>query len=132
MSAGLSENFSENQKPKRGRPRLVNSKLEDVYRSDCGSFTSARTVQNTHYRIRALTALGLFSEPFPEAFRWLCDPSKQMKGQSARQGFRRTILSELGRFADDEVLRAYAELICTLKPKTQDAIQMLRRWRVGD
>jgi hypothetical protein len=131
MSTGISENVS--KKEKRGRPRIVDSKLEEIYRNDVGSYTSRRTVHNVHYRVRAMSVLGLFDKPFPEAFRWLCDSSKQgIKGQSDRQGYRSTIMAELGRFSDDEVLRAYAGVICELKPKTQDAVRFLRCWRLGD
>ena len=123
------EKFSETNRG--GRPRLLHPKLEAVYREAVGQYTSARTVQNKHYELRALEILGFFDEGADVTpYRWLCSSGAQV-GESGRRYYRRTILCELGRFEDDVVLRLYAGLICRLKPKTQEAVRMLRQWRTG-
>ena len=53
MNERILENFSE--EAKRGRPRLLPPKFEEVYRSAVGSYSSPRTVQNKYYEIRAVT-----------------------------------------------------------------------------
>lgn len=127
--SGISENISE--KPRRGRPRLLSKELEQIAIFKDGPYCSPRTHQNGHYEIRALRVLDITGDQLPEEYRWLMDPDKQREGRSERQGYRKTILAELGRIDDDECLQAVAKRICELKPKTRDAILMIRRWRVG-
>src|ERR1051326_8532599 len=90
-----------------------------------------RTVQNKHYELRAFGVLGFTGETFPEEFRWLCDPEKQKPGRAYCEGFRRSILAELGRIEDEETLRAAARRMCQLRPKAREAMVMIRRFRLG-
>ncbi len=123
------EKFSKTKKG--GRPKLLGPQLEAVYRGAVGQFTSERTVQNKYYELRAFSALG-FNEDASETspYSWLCSSGAQA-GTSGRRYYRSTILAELGRFEDNEMMRLYAGLICTLKPKTQEAVRMLRKWRLA-
>jgi hypothetical protein len=107
------------------------AELEDVYRYAVGDYTSERTVQNKYYELRAFAVLGFADDNADtKVYAWLCREQTQ-KGVAQGRFYRKTILTELGRIADDEVLRLYAKLICELKPKAQESVQMLRRWRIG-
>jgi hypothetical protein len=44
---------------------------------------------------------------------------------------RHTIMSELGRIEDAQVMRAAAALVCANKPTAREAVVMLRRFRTG-
>jgi len=104
--------------------------MEDVFRTKTGSYTSERTVQNAYYEIRAVVVLGLLDDDADVTpYLWLYNNSCK-KGESERRYYRRSILAELGRFKDDEVLRIYAKLICKWKPKAKHAIALLRSWRI--
>ncbi len=54
-------------------------------------------------------------------FQWLCDPVTQV--------IRVGILAELGRIGDPDAMCAIAARICELKPRTGEAVAMIRRWR---
>lgn len=124
----ISENFSE--KKKRGRPRLFHPEYEKVIRRG-REYTDIRTIYNQEYETRAFTVLGLSPKNPPDfPFSWLGDESKIEVGKSRRCGFRKTILSELGRIDNDSNLIEAAKEICRLKPKTQDAVKMIRGWRL--
>jgi hypothetical protein len=51
----------------------------------------------------------------------------------APNAWRPSILSELGRFRNDETLRSFALALCEMRPrpKTKEAVSMLRRVRLG-
>jgi hypothetical protein len=122
------ENISD--KPKRGRPKLLDEWIEEKLRDDWGPFATERTVQNAWYHIRAFNVLGFGDDaPLDPFFLWLCDPERQ-RGPSGKV-FRKTILTELGRIGDDETLIAVAREICDLKPKARDAVALIRRARLG-
>lgn len=125
----ISENFSE--KKKRGRPRLLRPDDEQTYRRSQPS-CDIRTLHNQDYEVRAMRVLGLNKVNPPDyPFSWLGDRSKIKADVSARRFYRKTILAELGRFKSDKKLIKAATEICRLKPKTQDAIKMIRGWRLG-
>ena len=77
---------------------------------------------NKMWTLKALRCI--VDNPQP-SLEWLLDES------SSPQGWRKTILSELGRIEDEETFRAVARAICDLKPKTRDAIAMIWRSRLG-
>jgi hypothetical protein len=56
------------------------------------------------------------------AFAWLGDPDTENKSKS-------TILAELGRFRDPDVIRGYARIICDQKMRTREAVARLRDLR---
>ncbi len=130
---GLTENFSDNQlKPQRGRPRAVEPAIEALY-EQLGLYDgkySRRARVNVHYKRRALACL-VFNRSDAESFKWIADSTEK-----ARQGkikpWRETILSELGRIENESDMRAIALQLCELKPKTKDAVDMIRRWRLRD
>lgn len=125
----LSENFSE--KKKRGRPRLWHPELEEIIRRD-KQFCDTRTLHNEEYEARAVAVLGLSPDNPPEfPFSWLGDNSRLEVGKSGRRAYKKTILAELGRFKNKNKLINAARVICRLKPKTQEAIKMIRGWRLG-
>jgi len=118
---GISETASEK---KRGRPKVLDAVHEQIAKSCNHDVRTTRGLQNIHYRLRAQNCL-----IDDERFKWLCDRDAMAKG--APNAWKPGILSELGRLDDDETIKAYAARICELKPKTKDAITMLRRARTG-
>ena len=121
------ENVTE--KPKRGRPRSTPPDWDLIMRR-VGQTGTPRTLVNFYYTSRAMAVLNLKSIPEDDPLRWLYDPT--LAAHNERAGFKQTILSELGRIPDDQLLRAVALQVCELKPKTRDAIIMIRRLRVGE
>jgi hypothetical protein len=116
----ISENFSK----KRGRPRLLEPGILKVV-SAATDAHSLRHKQDVHYRLRALGVLLDDSR-----FIWLCDGERMRAGLS--HSYRPTILAALGRIADEADMRDVALELCETKPKARDAIQIVRRWRLGD
>ncbi len=115
----ISENFSGNA---RGRPgkytpqgKVLLSQLYPEY--------SWRHVQNCMYMARPFKLLRGNTH---EKYKWLV-------GDEDGRGAKKTILSELGRLYDithdEEDLLAIAGWLCDEKPKTHDAIWMLRAVR---
>ncbi len=126
----ISEIFSE--KKKRGRPRLFPLDWEKDMRRGEGANLDLRTLHNESYESRAVKVLGLSPNNPPDfPFLWLGDVSKLEFGFSKRRGYRKTILAELGRIAKKKDLIEAATEICRRKPKTLDAVKMIRGWRLG-
>jgi hypothetical protein len=118
------------EKKKRGRPRSVLTGFfnEPEIRSWAGnSFKDVRSLQNQRYYHRAWQVLALGSDNF----KWLYDPAKQVIGVSEQRGVRKTIIAELGRIKNRQHMLEAATEICRRKPKTKDAVAMIRRWRLG-
>src|SRR5437016_4668522 len=116
-TAAITENSSE--KPKRGRPRLYPAAYEAVFRIDAKHHRSGT---NGFYRSHALNALGFgqddVSAEARERYSWLFD----LQADSMK----RTILAELGQVGNAEAIRTYAGQLCEMKPKTREAVLMLR------
>lgn len=72
--------------------------------------------QEVAYQTRAMEVL--CDDP-EDRYAWLCDPVTQV--------IRVGILTELGRIDDDDAMRAIAARICELKPRTEDAVAIIRR-----
>jgi hypothetical protein len=112
-----------------GRPRALNPEQERLAWG-VGIFKqgkSRRTHLNAYYAIRALTRLGLKHPGFSgdkAIFLWLSDD------KANPVVYRATILAELGRIEDPDLLQEVAERICELKPRTSDAVAMIRRCRL--
>jgi hypothetical protein len=88
-----------------------------------------RTLQNAAFQTVAWGALA--SDPHPERFKWLLDLERIRAGGPERgntRTWRMGILIELGRFVDEDYIRAYAEQVCELEPKptTREAVELLR------
>jgi hypothetical protein len=123
-TADISEAASENPpKTKRGRPPVLDPQQVARLR---GFFPDIRTVRGLQGRANALRAMNVLDHA--PAFNWLCSTKEAV---SAGQGkLRFTILSELGRVEDDD-LKALARQLCQERPRSKDAVAMIRRWRTG-
>ncbi|MDD4869846.1 MAG: hypothetical protein PHR77_04740 [Kiritimatiellae bacterium] len=55
---------------------------------------------------------------------WIVDCEKKII-------YRQAIMAALGRIEDDDELLAVAKQICELKPKSNEAIAMIHRWKTG-
>ena len=112
------------EKRRRGRPRLTNEAL-DGFLTFCGpEIQTRRGLLNVFYRELALDVLQL--DP---RFAWVADGAKMTAG--VRGAWKPGILTELGRIRDADTMRAVALRICELKPKTREAVAMIRRFRLN-
>jgi hypothetical protein len=114
------------KKRKRGRPRVINRAAEKMVNFVSPDIKTVRGKQDTFYCLRAVDILMMDSR-----FTWIVDPEKMKAGTG---GWKKSILSELGRIWNHEDLKAVALRICELKPKTKDAVAMIRlcRTRKGE
>jgi hypothetical protein len=120
----ITENFSE--KPKRGRPRVLNDEYVRIMRV-LGGFESRvrRTNINEYFRMHAVGALLNDNPDGMDAgkaeFAYLLHPvTEKMKA---------TIMTELGRLKDPDTIRACARVICEQKMRTRKAVIRLRSVR---
>jgi len=122
MATGKSEAASE--KRRRGRPRLTNAALDDILKFIGPDIQTRRGLLNVFYRQLALDVLQL--DP---RFAWVADGTKMKAG--VRGAWKPGILTELGRIRDADTMRAVAFRICELRPKTKEAVAIIRRFRLG-
>lgn len=117
------ETVSENKRH-RGRPRVIPHELEGPVSFIGPNVQTDRGRQNVFYRMRALDILSDL-----ERFKWLCDEEKIMA--NVPRAMKPTILTELGRFQDDDEMREVAGILCEHKPKTKRAVALIRLIRQG-
>ena len=115
------EMISENR-PTRGRPPEFSATELAFLASWFPDVKTRRGLHNIGYRQRALRLLMHDSQ-----FAWLC--GKERMQRSKGKGWKPAILVELGRLKDPELIREVAAILCERKPKTCDAIDMVRRVR---
>jgi hypothetical protein len=88
---------------------------------------SPRHLQNTAYQARAQSIIEPLVPQHPE-LRWLYDHEAIWQGK--RHSYQQTIMQELGRIPVDGLLVALAIRLCELRPKSREAVKMLRRARL--
>jgi hypothetical protein len=91
--------------------------------------TTERGISNQHHITYALNLL-MWKNPDREPYAWLVTDWESATPEPKKK----TLLAEIGRirFADgDETAHQVARHLCETKPKTKDAVQSLRRWRLG-
>jgi hypothetical protein len=137
---GITEKFSENTPArKRGRPR----RFEDsAYGPQSGrnlprAYTERSRLNNVYFT-NALLAI-IKDNPDRDCYRWLCPVGaefylyRQIPLGRAHPKVKTVLLTELGRIRTDygtETMRKVALQLCEDKPKTRDAVQWLRDWRL--
>jgi hypothetical protein len=127
LNPNIGKDFPEIEKPKRGRPRLMDPRYErEIMRRFVleNEPCTNRTVQNRYYHGHALGTLkdaGTFSDP---KFAWLLRPDEH--GQTH---IRLSISEQLGRTRCPIALKIFAEELCRLRPTASEAISLIRRWR---
>ena len=112
-------------KPRRGRPRAFKAASLLPLREANPDVYTDRGMQNKAYAAIAMRTLMNDSR-----FAWVCDIEALKEGRP--KALKHGILAELGRFLYPETIKMYAERICELRPKTKNAITMLRRARTGN
>ena len=117
----VSENTGER---KRGRPKALSDLEMATARGIPNGKCTNRHLQNVAYCMRALREL-----THDPRFAWLCNEKAMRRGE--RHSWCPTILTELGRIEDPETMKVAALRICELKPRTHDAVTMIRRWRLN-
>lgn len=75
---------------------------------------------------RAMRVIEPLLPKHPE-LRWLIDPEAIMRGEGHLQ---QSIMQELGRVLDDGRLVAFALEMCKRRPRSRDAVKMLRQARL--
>ena len=126
----ISEEFSEK---KRGRPKVLSEKIEETLRGiGCYQQRTRRGRLNEHYFFECLSLFrgsdGGFDSERAKRWNWL---HYNTYGKGSGERWRRTIMAEIGRLRDRELMTQAADLICELKPSAREAVNMIRRWRVN-
>lgn len=106
--------FRKTSSKKRGRPALLSTREAEIV-DNTATQATARGKQNHYYFLLALASLPA-DDP---RFAWLLP----------RGDARVTILSELGRFGDTDVIQNLALQICEDKMTTRKAVRLLRTAR---
>jgi hypothetical protein len=99
------------------RPTKLTTEQEQLFWQGGEEFVHRRTMRNNFFMNRAL---GVLAEDGLEKYSFLIgvkDGKKRMK---------KTLLSELGRFADEAILLRDAEYLCLEKPITADGVDYMR------
>jgi hypothetical protein len=111
------------EKPRRGRPPLVDPKLRGPLLQLGGIQHLSSRQQRTWLRAsRAIARLGVSRKAaVPKRFAWLTG--------DGGKAFRLGILSELSHVTDDKLMRKLAAIICRDRPSTQEASAFVRRFR---
>jgi len=119
--ADILENFSKNTK--RGRP----PKFDPEYRAMMAALWPediGRSLTNRLYWMIAFKALADDKgKPLP-GFDWLL--SARPNGDYKRS----TLIAELGRLEDADLIRQAADWLCQNKPTVQTGLQAVRNWRL--
>ena len=120
----ITEKFSE--KPKRGRPRVLNDEFVRIMRG-FGGFESRvrRSNINEYFGMHAFGALWNHNpdgmDAGKAAFAYLIHPvTEKMKA---------TVMTELGRLEDPDTIRENARYICAQRMPVREAVVRLRRLR---
>lgn len=105
---------------KPGRPRRLTA-TDEAFHRNLAPGRSHRTHLEHFYSGRAVAALGPDAVGLPEPYRWLLGEGK----------VRSTILAELGRIEDEELLRFVAAEVCRSRPSAREARERIRWIRTG-
>jgi hypothetical protein len=114
---------------KRGRPSLLSDELLNGMKKIYPDYKTKRSIENKHYQIRAY---GILEKLSIENKEYLFNPDKQF--------FNWSVLEQLGRIEDDELLIAMAKQVCSLAKeelaegnpvKTKDIELLIRKFRLG-
>jgi hypothetical protein len=120
----ITETVSE--KPKRGRPaKYAESDMRRLAKDH--PWMTRRGLQNLDNEARGI---GVIEAAIPQhpALRWLIDAERIMAG-GARDAFKRTIVSALGRIPDDAELIGVALAIVRRQPTSRVGVDMVRWYR---
>jgi len=120
-TAGITEAASE--KRTRGRPPIMDDTNKAAVAFACDRRLTQGGRLDVFYRLLAVHAL-----VDDDRFAWLVDRPKMEAGQPG--AWKPSILSELGRIQDVDAMRAAALGVCELKPKTKEAVAMIRFFRL--
>lgn len=138
--AGNTENFSENKR-KRGRPKKVleNGLTYNQWVVKQGNLLntdnrSMRAYINEYYQLKAFGCLrdSNGNHPLDGEFAFIVSADSHNMYNPIVKNFKRTILQELGRLEDPEIIKFVAKQICIDKLKTSEAIILIRSYRKSD
>lgn len=110
---------------KKGRPRIDDEYLK-VLATTFPNVTTRRGLQNKNYAFNVWKILDLTPN---EDFTWLLDKAA---GHANKPHFCKwSVLAELGRINDQEVVMDLARQLCRLKPSVKESVAIVRRFRLG-
>jgi len=118
----ISEESSE--KRKRGRPPRLETTIARQVGEGASPAAGPRARVNRGFAIQAMCVL---QEDEAGQYGWLFETAAMTRGDP--HSFRPSILAELGRIDDEELLKECARIICDQKPTARDAIIRIRRLR---
>ncbi len=99
------------------RPTKLTTEQEQIYWQGNEEFVHRRTMRNNFFMNRALEVL---AEDGLEKYGFLIGFA------AGKKRIRKTLLSELGRFADEAILLRNAEYLCLERPITGAGVEYLR------
>ncbi len=99
------------------RPTKLTTEQEQLYWQGNEEFVHRRTMRNNFFMHRALEVL---AEDGLEKYGFLIGFA------NGKKRIKKTLLSELGRFADEAILLRDAEYLCLEKPTTVDGVGYMR------
>jgi hypothetical protein len=129
MSKPASSKPGQKQKRKRGRPPIYDREerknimlFRQRYRKALANEPDTTSERHKHNLVRQGRAHDVLKVD-PE-FDWLC-------GEDLLRPHKPSILVELGRIDDLEEMKRVARIVVKRKPKTKDAVALVRRMRLG-
>jgi hypothetical protein len=99
------------------RPRKLTPEQERIYWQGAEEFVHRRTMRNNFFMNRALEIL---AEDGLEKYTFLIGV------KDGKKRIKKTLLSELGRFADEAILLRDAEYLCLEEPTTAHGVGYMR------
>jgi hypothetical protein len=102
------------------RPRKLTPEQEQIYWQGAEEFVHRRTMRNNFFMMRALRIL---FEDGTEYYDYLFGE------KDGKKRAKKTLLAELGRIGDEEIVLRDAETICRLKLTTCEGLAYLRLTR---
>lgn len=116
----------ESDAKKRGRPPKIDAMSKGIIRAWFPDLKSSRARNDAYYFLRAFKTL--LPDTPRDGIEWF---GNRKDIEAGKVDARVAIMTELGRIADDEEMYEVALEICRLKPKSKDAVVMIRAWRLG-
>ena len=106
------------------KSEVLTEELRAIYSNLFTDVKTERGLLNVAYRQRALHYL----VDIPDCS-WLCDEKRMTAGE--KDAWKPTILIELGKIKDIEMMIAIALQICDIKPKQKQGALMVKQARLG-
>ncbi len=132
MSDGISAKSADNQpKQKRGRPRGIEAEwgAQSIAAMErLGLFAGAKSRRGRDTVLYRQRAVHFVVRAKDDRLKWLLDEDKIDKEED---GWKPSVLSELGRIDNPDEMLSVALAVCEARPSVGDAVRMVKRYRLG-